>query len=80
MHGGDNDVSSMRRDFGFTFRRMFDTSIAARLLGDTEVGLQALVRNELGVELSKGSQKRRLVEAPVDARSKRRTRWRMSST
>ena len=30
---------------------MFDTAIAARLLGDTEVGLQALVRNELGVEL-----------------------------
>ena len=57
VHGGDNDVTSMRRDFGFTFRTMFDTSIAARLLGDTEVGLQALVRNELGVELSKGSQK-----------------------
>ena len=56
LHGGDNDVTSMRRDFGFTFRSMFDTSIAARLLGDTEVGLQALVRNELGVELSKGSQ------------------------
>jgi ribonuclease D len=36
---------------------MCDTAIAARLLGDTEVGLQALVRNELDVELSKGSQK-----------------------
>jgi ribonuclease D len=57
VHGGDNDVTSMRRDFGFTFRTMFDTAIAARLLGDTEVGLQALVRNELGVELSKGSQR-----------------------
>lgn len=57
VHGGDNDVTSMRRDFGVTFRTMFDTSIAARLLGDTELGLQALVRNELGVELSKGSQK-----------------------
>jgi ribonuclease D len=57
VHGGDNDVTSMRRDFSFTFRSMFDTSIAARLLGDTEVGLEALVRNELGVELSKGSQR-----------------------
>jgi ribonuclease D len=57
VHGGDNDVTSLRRDFGFTFRTMFDTAIAARLLGDTEVGLQALVRNELDVELSKGSQK-----------------------
>lgn len=57
VHGGDNDVTAMRRDFGVTFHTMFDTSIAARLLGDTELGLQALVRNELGIELSKGSQK-----------------------
>lgn len=57
VHAGDNDVTAMRRDFGFTFRTMFDTSIAAKLLGDTELGLQAIVRNELGVELSKGSQK-----------------------
>jgi ribonuclease D len=57
VHGGDNDVTSLRRDFGFEFRTLFDTAIAARLLGDTEVGLQALVRNQLGVELSKGSQR-----------------------
>jgi ribonuclease D len=57
VHGGDNDVTSLRRDFGVSFQTMFDTSIAARLLGDTELGLQALVRNELGIELSKGSQK-----------------------
>jgi ribonuclease D len=57
VHGGDNDVTSMRRDFGFVFRTMFDTAIAARLLGDTEVGLQALVHDQLGVELSKGSQR-----------------------
>lgn len=57
VHGGSNDVTSLRRDFGFEFRTMFDTAIAARLLGDTEVGLQALVRNQLGVELSKGSQR-----------------------
>lgn len=57
VHGGENDVTSLRRDFGLAFRTMFDTSIAARLLGDTEVSLQALVRNELNIELSKGSQK-----------------------
>lgn len=57
VHGGENDVMSLRRDFGFGFRTLFDTAIAARLLGDREVGLQALVRNELGVELEKGSQR-----------------------
>ena len=49
------------------FARMFDTSIAARLLGDTEVGLQALVRNELGVELSKGSQRDDWSKRPLTA-------------
>ncbi|MEO6774760.1 MAG: HRDC domain-containing protein [Kofleriaceae bacterium] len=68
VHGGDNDVTSMRRDFGFAFRTMFDTSIAARLLGDTELGLQALVRNELGVELSKGSQKDDWSRRPLTAK------------
>ncbi len=68
VHGGDNDVTSMRRDFGFTFRSMFDTSIAARLLGDTELGLQALVRNELSVELSKGSQKDDWSKRPLTAK------------
>ncbi|MDQ3365858.1 MAG: HRDC domain-containing protein [Myxococcota bacterium] len=67
VHGGDNDVTTMRRDFGVTFRTMFDTSIAARLLGDTEVGLQALVRNELGIELSKGSQKDDWSKRPLTA-------------
>ncbi len=68
VHGGDNDVTSLGRDFGFTFRCMFDTSLAARLLGDTEVGLQALVRNELGVELSKGSQRDDWSKRPLTAK------------
>ena len=68
VHGGDNDVTSMRRDFGVSFRTMFDTAIAARLLGDTEVGLQALVRNELGIELSKGSQKDDWSKRPLTAK------------
>ena len=68
VHGGDNDVTSLRRDFGLTFRTLFDTSIAARLLGDTEVGLQALVRNELSIELSKGNQKDDWSRRPLTAK------------
>jgi ribonuclease D len=68
VHGGDNDVTSMRRDFGVSFRTLFDTAIAARLLGDREVGLQALVRNELGIELSKGSQKDDWSKRPLTAK------------
>jgi ribonuclease D len=57
LHGADYDVVTMKRDFGFTFAGVFDTMIAARFLGLPAVGLQALARAELGVELSKDSQR-----------------------
>jgi ribonuclease D len=57
LHGADYDVTSLKRDFGFTIVRVFDTMLAARFLGLPEVGLQAVLRRELGVELSKSSQK-----------------------
>jgi ribonuclease D len=57
LHGADYDVTTLKRDFGFTFAGLFDTMIAARFLGLPEIGLQAVARAELGVELSKSSQK-----------------------
>ena len=66
VHGGDNDVTSLRRDFGFTFRTMFDTAIAARLLGDTEVGLAGAGAQRAGRGAQQGQPARRLVEAAAD--------------
>jgi ribonuclease D len=57
LHGADYDVTTMKRDFGFSFVSLFDTMIAARFLGLPEIGLQALARTELGIALSKDSQK-----------------------
>lgn len=57
LHGADYDVVTMKRDFGFSFVTLFDTMVAARFLGLPAVGLQALARAELGVELSKESQR-----------------------
>jgi ribonuclease D len=57
LHGADYDVTTLKRDFGFAFASLFDTMIAARFLGLPEIGLQAVVRAELGVALSKDSQK-----------------------
>jgi ribonuclease D len=57
LHGADYDVTTMKRDFGFTFAGLFDTMIAARFLGLPEIGLQALLRTEFGVTVSKDSQK-----------------------
>jgi ribonuclease D len=57
LHGADYDVTTLKRDFGFAFASLFDTMIAARLLGRTEIGLAAVARDELGVALSKENQK-----------------------
>jgi ribonuclease D len=57
LHGADYDVTTLKRDFGFQFAGLFDTMIAARFLGLPEIGLQALLRTEFEVALSKDSQK-----------------------
>ena len=57
MHGGDYDVSVLRREHGFAFGRVFDTMIAATLLAEPRVGLAALVEQDAGVLLSKRYQK-----------------------
>jgi ribonuclease D len=57
LHGADYDVTTLKRDFGFSFASLFDTMIAARLLGRSELGLAAVARDLLGVSLSKDNQK-----------------------
>jgi ribonuclease D len=57
LHGADYDVTTLKRDFGFSFANLFDTMIAARFLGMPGIGLAAVAEAELGVKLSKANQK-----------------------
>jgi ribonuclease D len=57
LHGADYDVTTLKRDFGFSFAGLFDTMIAARFLGMPGIGLAAVAESELGVTLSKTNQK-----------------------
>jgi ribonuclease D len=68
LHGADYDVTTLKRDFGFAFASLFDTMIAARLLGRSEVGLVAVARDELGVALTKESQRDDWSRRPLTAR------------
>jgi ribonuclease D len=68
FHGADYDVVTMKRDFGFTFASLFDTMIASRFLGLPAIGLQALAKAELDVELSKDSQRDDWSVRPLTAR------------
>ena len=57
FHGADYDVRLMERDLGLTVRSLYDTSIAARLNGESALGLAALVLKHLGVVLDKSHQR-----------------------
>ncbi len=57
MHGADYDIMLMRRDLDAVPPVVWDTQIAARLLGVRKFGYANLVEHFLGVELSKSSQK-----------------------
>ncbi|MGJ8673106.1 ribonuclease D [Rubritalea sp.] len=57
MHGADYDIVLMRRDLDSIPPVVWDTQIAARLLGVRKFGYGNLVEHYLGVELEKASQK-----------------------
>lgn len=68
LHGADFDLRLMRRSFDFKARKIFDTVIAARLLGIREFSLAALVERFFGVTLTKGSQKANWAQRPLPSR------------
>ena len=58
VHGGDYDLRMMRASMGFKpGREVFDTMIAAQLLGFEQIGLAALIERFLGVAIEKTGQK-----------------------
>jgi len=57
LHGADYDLRLLRRALDFRPTRVFDTVIAARLLGVREFSYAALVEKYFGIALAKGSQK-----------------------
>jgi ribonuclease D len=58
LHGGDYDLRMMRTSMGFRARgEVFDTMIAAQLLGIEQAGLAALIERFFGVTIEKAGQK-----------------------
>jgi ribonuclease D len=57
FHAAGYDLHSLRRDYDFVVRNLFDTHIAAQLLGYEQLGLGALMERLLGVLHSKGRQR-----------------------
>jgi len=57
LHGSSYDILCLRRDFGFRLSPVFDTMVAAQLVGLTRFGLADLVRHYFEVNLDKRFQK-----------------------
>lgn len=57
FHAGEYDVLCLKRDYGFTFANLYDTMIAARILGTKELGLAAAIERHFGIVISKKLQR-----------------------
>ena len=58
IHGGDYDLRMLRASLGFRPRgEVFDTMIAAQLLGIEQIGLGALIERHFGITIAKAEQK-----------------------
>jgi ribonuclease D len=65
MHGADYDIRLLDRDLGVGLRGLFDTQVAAALLGESSLGLAALLERHLGVKLSKKFQRADWARRPL---------------
>ncbi len=57
MHAAENDALLLGREFGFHIPRIFDTQLAARILGWPRAGLAAILEDKFGVMSDKRQQR-----------------------
>ncbi len=67
MNGADYDVVCLKRDFAIHFARLFDTVVAAQLLGYPATGLAALLERHFGLQVSKSFQRDEWFRRPLSA-------------
>lgn len=68
IHGADYDLRLLHRTYQFKPAVIFETMLAARLLGFQSFGLSTLVEQLLGVHLEKGSQKANWARRPLTSK------------
>ena len=79
FHDADYDLRLLRQDYGWLTRNVFDTRIAAQLIGLRSFGLAALLERYFGVKLDKKHQRadwsRRPLSEDMLAYASQDTRW-----
>jgi len=74
VHGADYDLRLLCKHHEFIPSAIFDTMVAARLLGERQFGLSSLLEKFLGVKLDKGSQKADWAQRPLTERMEKYAR------
>ncbi len=74
FHAAEYDFLSLKRDYGFEFNNLFDTMLAARILGWKRYGLATLLKNHFSVQLDKRFQRYNWGERPLSQEALRYAR------
>jgi len=67
FHAAEYDILCMKRDYHFTIEHIFDTMIAARILGWKNYGLGSTLQERFGVTLNKKMQRADWGHRPLSA-------------
>ncbi len=65
MHGSDYDLRLLDRDLGIRLKGLFDTQIAAQMVGETSIGLASLLETRMGIKLGKKYQRADWAKRPL---------------
>ncbi|HSN77297.1 MAG TPA: HRDC domain-containing protein [Anaerolineae bacterium] len=66
FHAAENDILGLKRDYQFTFANIFDTMLAARILGWPQAGLAGILAVRFDVHLNKSLQRADWGQRPLD--------------
>lgn len=65
FHAAEYDLICLFRDYGFRFNYLFDTMVAARILGYQKIGLGSLLEKYFGVQMNKKYQRANWGKRPL---------------
>ncbi len=65
FHAAEYDLICLKRDFGYRFANIFDTMVAARILGRQSVGLGSMLKETFGIEVDKRYQRANWGKRPL---------------
>lgn len=67
FHASEYDLMGLQRDYAFSVNNLFDTMIAARLLGYKQIGLANLLKDKFEITLNKNYQRADWGARPLSA-------------